>query len=131
MNPAEVTAVAGEGVDIQIRTHRHQSYRMNEQEFMEEIQENRLRIVALTAHDPRHFCYPSGNYHLDYLPVLSKLGTKTATTCDPGLAAKHSDSLLLPRYVDTALQTDVEFAGWLSGISTFQPRRKKKLRSIH
>ena len=121
MNPEEVTAVARAGIDVQLHTHRHQRVsRLGGQGLLQTaIDENRTRIVQLTGRNPVHFCYPSGDYRLDALPVLRELGIATATTCDPGLADGTSDPLLLPRYVDTSLQTESEFDGWLSGASSF------------
>lgn len=120
MSPAEVTAIATEGVDIQLHTHRHKLITTldQEQELRAEIQENRVRILQLTGRNPMHFCYPSGKYSADYLPALRQLGIATATTCEPDLAARSSDPLLLPRYVDTEVQTEDSFEGWLSGVGS-------------
>lgn len=121
MSPDEVSAVAREGTDVQLHTHRHQKVsRLGGQGRLQTaIEENRKRIVELTGRNTVHFCYPSGDYRPEALPVLRELGIATATTCDPGLADRSSDLLLLPRYIDTSLQTEAEFEGWLSGASSF------------
>src|SRR5271169_6501281 len=107
MSPAEVIASAEEGVDIQLHTHPHRLITTLDQdhELRAEIEENRTRILQLTGRNPVHFCYPSGKYGTEYLPALRQLGIATATTCEPDLAARSSDPLLLPRYVDTETQT--------------------------
>jgi peptidoglycan/xylan/chitin deacetylase (PgdA/CDA1 family) len=118
MSPEEVSAIAQEGVDIQLHTHRHRLIPTlgQGQELREEIEENRKRILQLTGHNPVHFCYPSGRYNAQCLPALRQLGIATATTCDPDLATRTSNPLLLPRYVDTEVQTQDSFYAWISGV---------------
>ena len=121
MSPEEVSEIAREGVDVQLHTHRHQKVsKIGPQgKLPSAIEENRARIAQLTGRNPVHFCYPSGDYTLEALPVLRQLSIASATTCVPGLADKKSEPLLLPRYVDTSFQTEAEFEGWLSGASSF------------
>lgn len=121
MSPEEVSEIAREGVDVQLHTHRHEKVsKIGPQgKLPTAIEENRTRIAQLTGRNPVHFCYPSGDYSLEALPVLRQLSIASATTCVPGLAGKKSDPLLLPRYVDTSFQTDIEFESWLSGASSF------------
>jgi len=124
MSPAEVSAIAEEGVDIQLHTHRHRLITTLDQdhELRTEIEENRTRILQLTGRNPVHFCYPVGRYSPDYLPALRRLGIATATTCDPDLADRNSDPLLLPRYVDTEVKTQESFEAWLSGVGSLLVR---------
>ena len=53
-------------------------------QFIDEIETNRRKIEAVTGKYARHFCYPSGNYDMRFLPWLADLGVRSATTCDPG-----------------------------------------------
>ena len=124
MNPEEVSAIAQEGVDIQLHTHHHRLVTSlgQGQGLRTEIEENRKRIVYLTGRNPVHFCYPCGKYSVESLPVLRQLGIATATTCEPDLAARSSNPLILPRYVDTEVQTQDSFEAWLSGVSTLLMR---------
>ena len=124
MSPAEVSAIAGEGVDIQLHTHHHRLITTIDQdhELSAEIEENRTRIFQLTGRNPVHFCYPVGKYSPKYLPALRQLGIATATTCEPGLAGKKSDPLLLPRFVDTEAQMQDSFEAWLSGVGSLLSR---------
>ena len=69
-----------------------------------------------------HFCYPSGKYSLESLPALRQLGIVTATTCDPELVAKSSNPLLLPRYIDTDVRSEIEFEAWLCGVGSLLVR---------
>lgn len=122
MNAREVTELAEAGVQFQLHTHRHRSPN-DETLYRQELRENRMSIEAMTGVTPTHFCYPSGVYREEFLPWLAKEQVSTATTCNPGLATRHSNRLLLPRLVDHAGLSSVEFEGWLAGISSFLPQR--------
>ena len=124
MSPAEVSATAEEGVDIQLHTHHHRLITTIDQdhELRAEIEENRTRIFQLTGRNPVHFCYPVGKYSPKYLPALRQLGIATATTCEADLAVRSSNPLLLPRYVDTEAQTMDSFEAWLSGVGSLLVR---------
>jgi hypothetical protein len=41
------------------------------------------------------------------------------------MASPLHDPLLLPRYIDTAVHTEAEFRGWLTGVAAFLPRRRQ------
>ena len=120
MTPEETAEVAADPlVDVQLHTHRHRTPD-DETLFRREIADNRRRIEQLTGvADTEHFCYPSGVYRPTFLPWLRAEGVRTATTCDPGLAAPDAEPLLLPRKIDTMVVSEVEFDAWLSG---FEPR---------
>jgi peptidoglycan/xylan/chitin deacetylase (PgdA/CDA1 family) len=115
MNAREVQQVAGDGVDIQLHTHRH---RMPESEglFSREIRENREHILELALANPIHFCYPGGIYQPAFLPWLRAEQVVSATTCDSGLCTRQSESLLLPRFVDSQRRTQLEFESWTAGV---------------
>ena len=122
MNANEARELAGRGVDLQLHTHRH-GVSCNREIFMREIQDNRARLKAFGASAARHFCYPGGVHRPEFLPWLKECGIDSATTCELGLASRSSESLLLPRMVDTSGVTDDEFAAWLSGVAHFLPKR--------
>lgn len=123
LSPDEVKTLAEEGVDIQLHTHRHRTP-TERTLFLREIDENRNSIHAMTGGLPSHFCYPSGVYDEAFLPWLEEAGIASATTCDVGFASHQSHPLLLPRLLDTSALSDIEFQGWLSGVSAALPRRK-------
>ena len=104
----------GEGVDIQLHTHRHRTPH-DRSSFIEEVETNRTRITELTGLNPLHFCYPSGAYDAAFLPWLTEIGVVSAATCDPGLASRRTPPLALPRVIDTCTTSASEFEGWLSG----------------
>jgi hypothetical protein len=122
MTPEEMQQVAADGADIQLHTHRHRVPR-DERLFSREILENRTRLERATGRAARDFCYPSGVVFPECLPWLASLGVQTATTTVAGLARADANPLLLPRVVDTASLSAIEFEGWLAGLSHLLPRR--------
>jgi peptidoglycan/xylan/chitin deacetylase (PgdA/CDA1 family) len=123
LDPAEVTALSAAGVDFQLHTHRHRTP-VDEQAFAREIEDNRRVLAELTGRSTSHFCYPSGVYEPEFLPWLKDAGVLSATTCDTGIASRHTDPLLLPRLIDTMNLSAVEFESWVSGAGAFLPLRR-------
>jgi Polysaccharide deacetylase len=122
MTPAEVGEMSAGGIDVQMHTHRHWMPK-DEQLVVREIADNRERIEKITCHTPTHFCYPSGVYYPELLSWLRKLNIRSATTCDLGLASAADDPLLLPRFLDHAGVSQVEFEAWAAGVAAVLPRR--------
>jgi peptidoglycan/xylan/chitin deacetylase (PgdA/CDA1 family) len=114
MTPDEAAGLATKGVDFQLHTHRHRVPR-EEELFRKEIRDNREFVRAATGREASHFCYPGGDYDQRLLPWLRAEGIASATTCDPRLASPSDSPLLLPRYVDTMIQAEVDFESWLCG----------------
>ncbi len=115
ITPEEAASASRAGVDVQLHTHRHRTPR-DQALFTREIRDNRDRIREFTGQEAVHFCYPSGDYAPEFLPWLRELDVKSATTCEKGLASRHSEPLLLPRLLDDDQVTPVEFESWLCGI---------------
>ena len=129
LSPEEVKQLASEGVDIQLHTHRHRTP-LNRSLFLREIADNRDSIEAMTGLSASHFCYPSGVYHEAFLPWLEESQVRSATTCDIGFASRQSNPLLLPRLLDSTGLSDLEFEGWLTGVSAALPRRQEAKRMV-
>lgn len=123
--PEEVMQLAADGADIQLHTHRHRAP-LDRELFLREIEDNRLSVQAMTGLRPSHFCYPSGDYDLRFLPWLRESGIISATTCEMGFASRSSNQLLLPRFLDNAALSSIEFEGWLTGVSAALPRRRER-----
>jgi len=122
MRPEELQELSAEGVDFQLHTHRHRSP-MEAALFRKEIRENRAWLEKWTGMAATHFCYPSGVYEAEFLPWLVEEHVASATTCEPGLASTQSNPLVLPRFVDTGLQPQLVFEGWLAGVTPWLPHR--------
>jgi peptidoglycan/xylan/chitin deacetylase (PgdA/CDA1 family) len=128
LRPQEITELAKEGVDFQLHTHRHRTP-LSEAPFRQEIRDNRYSLESmLSGRSTRHFCYPSGVYEPEFLPWLQAENVVSATTCDPGMASRTSNPLLLPRFIDTTHVSNLEFEGWLSGAASLLPRRRRRKR---
>jgi peptidoglycan/xylan/chitin deacetylase (PgdA/CDA1 family) len=130
LGPADVSALASDGVDFQLHTHLHRTQE-DADEFVRDVAYNRERVGALTGRRASHLCYPSGMYRQSYLAGLANEGIVSATTCDPGLASRASDRLLLPRFVDTTGVADVEFEAWVMGVASCLPRRTIRAHPVH
>jgi len=123
MNPDELQALIRDGVDVQLHTHRHRMP-TDRARFVREIEDNRRFLAGVGQLSANHFCYPSGVYGDRFLPWLAALGVQSATTCDTGLANTRTRALLLPRLVDSHALSDLEFEGWVHGVSHVFPRRR-------
>ena len=123
--PEEVARLASQGADIQLHTHRHRTP-LDRALFLREIEDNRHSIQAMTGLRPSHFCYPSGIYDHRFLPWLQEAGIVSATTCETGFASRSSNRLLLPRFLDNAALSSIEFESWLTGVSAALPRRRER-----
>lgn len=123
MNAHEVSEVGKNGVDVQLHSHRHRTPE-DEVLFRREVSENRERIRILTGKQASHFCYPSGVYRPEFPGWLEKENVISATTCDAGLADRHANPFLLPRFVDTSGRSPIEFESWLSGVGSLVAVRK-------
>lgn len=122
MKPDEAAECARRGADIQLHTHRHRTP-MDRDKFMREIDDNRQRLEEISGKPARHFCYPSGTHRADFFPWLRERGVLSATTCEPGFTSRETDPMRTPRLVDVTGLNDVEFEGWLCGVSARLPRR--------
>jgi peptidoglycan/xylan/chitin deacetylase (PgdA/CDA1 family) len=123
MTPAEAAELAAQGLDLQLHTHRHFISREHAR-FVQEIDDNRVRLRKTSAVEPRHYCYPMGTFFPEFPGWLRELGIESATTCQPGIVDRHSDRLLLPRLIDTTNLTGYEFRAWLSGLASLLPHRQ-------
>ncbi|HEX8984267.1 MAG TPA: polysaccharide deacetylase family protein [Bryobacteraceae bacterium] len=125
MNPLEVSELHAAGLDVQLHTHRHRTPE-DRALFLREIRENRDWIRAITGSEPEHFCYPSGVNRPEFLPWLAESAVRSATTCVPRPAAPDSHPLLLPRFVDHANLSPIEFASCVSGFGLMLPNEAQR-----
>ena len=122
MTPDEIRSLPRNLVEVQLHTHRHR-VPVHESSFEREIVENRTALAAWRPDETLDvFCYPSGVTNERFLPWLRGLNVRTGVTCEPGLATGTMEQLLLPRLVDSATMTRLEFESWLTGIGSLLPR---------
>ncbi|WP_213999924.1 polysaccharide deacetylase family protein [Arsukibacterium sp.] len=118
LSPEKVTALAKQGLAIELHTHRHKFLKLDSAEMTKEIIDNQHVISQLTGKIAQHFCYPSGNHRPEQLHVLNNMELKTATTTENGLVNARSHPLTLPRLMDRDNISDLEFEAELCGVMT-------------
>ena len=125
MTPEEVRSLPRDRVNVELHTHRHRTPQ-DAALFTAELRDNRDAIAELGGTSGTHFCYPSGDYRADMLPLLRAQGIRSATTCVPGFVLPTTDPLLAPRFIDTMGVSESVFRGWLSGFAALIPRRASR-----
>ncbi|SNY51626.1 Polysaccharide deacetylase [Arsukibacterium tuosuense] len=118
LSPEKVTALAEQGLAIELHTHRHKFFKLTSSEMCAELNDNQQLITQLTGKKAQHFCYPSGNHRPEQLNVLREMKIKTATTTEIGLINYRTPLLTLPRLVDSDIISDLEFEAEVTGVMT-------------
>jgi peptidoglycan/xylan/chitin deacetylase (PgdA/CDA1 family) len=126
----EITALAHEGVSIQLHTHTHHLPSVNFDEMANEIRLNRNAISELTGVEPKHFCYPSGEHSPWHPEWLARLGVASATTCDSGFNDSAASLLLLKRYLDSEHTSDIEFEAEVTGVRELLRRMRSNFNRV-
>jgi peptidoglycan/xylan/chitin deacetylase (PgdA/CDA1 family) len=114
----QVTALAAQGLTIELHTHRHKFSELNLTDAAKELADNQLYIQQLTGRAAQHFCFPRGEYQPEQLALLADWQVQTATTTENELVSKHDHLLTLPRLVDNDKVSELEFEAELSGMMT-------------
>jgi peptidoglycan/xylan/chitin deacetylase (PgdA/CDA1 family) len=122
MSPQDLKDAVQAGMNIQLHTHRHR-IPLERAGFFREIEENRQLISQVCGDVPVHFCYPNGFYEPQISDWLEELDIRSATTCESGLASVQTSRMRLSRLSDSAMLTQTEFKGWISGEASFLPHR--------
>ena len=122
LNHNELVTLQQANVELQLHTHRHCSP-LDSAAFADEIDQNRAWLAQFTpAQQLAHFCYPSGEYQAEHLPLLQKNGLQTATTTHIGLHQPGSDPLQIRRVLDGEDVHWLELEAELSGFSALLRR---------
>jgi len=115
MTPDEVRQVSRAGASVEMHMHRHGTPSVREK-YVRNLEENRRFISDLTVSPPTHFCYPCGVYNQESVSWLRDLGIASATTCEPGFMSTNTDTLTIPRLIDSSTISELAFEGWIVGI---------------
>jgi len=110
----ELRSATGEGLDLQLHTHRHR-FPLSRPLALRELRDNRAVLEPIAGRGLRHFCYPSGYFRRQHLPWLEEAQVESATTCDPGFNRRGDSPLTLRRFLDSSKVTQLEFEAELSG----------------
>jgi hypothetical protein len=122
ISPDEAAQMHGEGLDLQLHTHRHRVPHGADRPASE-IRDNMRIIESVGARRPVHFCYPSGSHVPALEGWLRDNGVVSAVTCEPGLVRRRTNQYFLPRLVDQERFGPVEFKSGLSGLLTWMTKR--------
>lgn len=117
LSPDQMRRLPQFGMDVQLHTHRHRFSTDDEVVNSREIEDNRDALVSIgfVRERLRHFCFPSGIFREEQLPMLSSQGIASAATCRGGLNAPGFSPLILHRILDSDAVSDVEFRATISG----------------
>jgi peptidoglycan/xylan/chitin deacetylase (PgdA/CDA1 family) len=113
----ELQALASDGLDLELHTHRH-NLPEDAGAIEREIADNRGVLQAATDKTLRHFCYPSGVWSRDQWRTLASLGIESATTCTPGFNRPDTPRLALHRFLDSEDLSQRDFEAELTGFKT-------------
>jgi peptidoglycan/xylan/chitin deacetylase (PgdA/CDA1 family) len=112
----ELEALAAQGIDIQLHTHRHRLPPDDRAVVEREIADNRRALAPVASRDLNDFCYPSGEYDERLFPWLREAGIRSATTCESGFNYKDTEPLALGRFLDGENIALIEFEAELAGV---------------
>lgn len=115
LSAEEIARLPERGIAIEMHTHTHRLPN-NRDGVQQEIDLNKHALSALVGREPRHFCYPSGVYGSQHPEWLRSLGVASATTCDPGLNPASTSVMLLRRFLDSEVQSDIAFEAEICGL---------------
>jgi len=113
---AQVREAFERGLDIQLHSHTHHLPENDFEATARDIDTNRALIREVTGAEPRHFCYPSGEYGAQHPEWLRRLGIASATTCDPGLNGADTPLMLLKRLIDSDRKSSLVFEAEICGV---------------
>ncbi|TCO74317.1 polysaccharide deacetylase [Chromatocurvus halotolerans] len=115
LSESDVKKLGQQGVNLELHTHRHRFAGIENGGAEREVNENLAAIHRICGGRPRHFCYPSGEYHHEQVRLLKDAGVSTATTTRNELVSLSDPLLELPRIMDSEHVSEVEFEAELSG----------------
>jgi peptidoglycan/xylan/chitin deacetylase (PgdA/CDA1 family) len=115
MAPEEAATLPGQGIDLQLHTHRHRFPSHMPQAVADEIHANRAALARIAPGPFRHLCYPSGEYDRGAFAQLEELDIDSATTTLPGMNTGETPRLELRRFLDSEAYSAIRFEAELSG----------------
>lgn len=122
LSPEQVTALHKQGLAIELHTHKHRFSEVGSDEARQELERNHQAIVEMTNQQPKHFCYPRGEFREEQLKVLSDMGVQSATTTENELCSAKHHIYKLPRIMDNDNISELEFEAEISGFMTLLRR---------
>lgn len=127
----EIIAIATQGVNIQLHTHRHTIPHDDADGFKDEIIQNRLALEGAVKSKMTHFCYPSGDYASESGAMLRGIGVQSATTCHAGFVSKQTNLYYLPRFLDGENIPQIVFEAEICGVLEFFRKLKRMIKPLN
>ena len=121
IDAGELAELRANGIEIELHTHRH-DFPEDASRAAEALARNRDVVEPHLPAPMRHFCYPSGVWSRDHWAALSSAGIATATTCETGFVDRETPAFAMPRILDSARVSQVEFEAELSGFLELKRR---------
>jgi peptidoglycan/xylan/chitin deacetylase (PgdA/CDA1 family) len=118
----ELQALAAQGIDIQLHTHRHRLPLDDRAAVEREIADNRRALAPVANRGLVDLCYPSGEFDRRLFPWLREAGIRSATTCESGFNYKATEPLAFSRFLDGENIALIEFEAELAGVLEFARR---------
>ena len=129
LTPDELRRMEEFGIDVQLHTHRHTFPTNNPEQARNELRENRTVLEEILGRHLEHFCYPSGVWASQLIPMLDKEGIVSATTCQAGMNDRTTNPLALYRILDQnnmhAIEIEAELSGFCELLRIVSGRRKR------
>ncbi len=127
MSHEQLLSLPALGCEVEAHGHRHTYPKGDPATFAADLREcvDRIRARGLPA--PRHYCYPSGTFDAGAAAVLRAAGMQSASTCLPEVPAQLAAAdrpYFLPRFLDGASVTQVEFEAEVSGVMRWLRRSR-------
>lgn len=121
MDKRELRNLPSQGCQVELHGHVHRYPIGDPVAFKADLNLCREAIMNDGLPEPRHYCYPSGDFDQDAGDLLRELGVLSGTTCLPGTIAIPSvlGSYFLPRFLDGEAIHMLEFQSEMSGFSGF------------
>lgn len=121
LNRQEISELIDSGLDVQLHTHRHR-LSVEEDQIMREITDNRNILETLCRKPLNDFCYPSGEWLPQHFSGLSRVGIRSAVTCDRGINRPGISLLQLMRILDSDDVTTADLFAEVSGLKYYLRR---------
>lgn len=103
---------------IKIELHTHNHFDLDSPELADtEIELNKSILKEHLGRDCAHFCYPRGIWSKKLWPILRKHQILSATSGEFGFFDQTSDTYSIPRILDSANVSKIEFEAEIVGLS--------------